>query len=401
MSEHVRAGGSKIHRILACPGSLQAPDSEAGPAAAKGTTAHHVGERCIVLGCDPDHPSFLGQSVMGVKVDRAMADAVAVYVDWARNMIQTCKDAGLEYHLFVERSVDWSALEPPEPMRGSADFILVIPALRRMIVADYKNGVDPVEAKGNAQLRYYAVGALVSLPRELTKDIREVQMTIIQPNAQPLPEEGAICSETIETMDLLDFAEDVMAAVRAGQADQAPRQAGKHCKYCSLAGGCPARAQRNVVDAQAEFDVATVEAAAPGNLAAIPIEDLAEMVLKAEEFVVRAQDWLKEAKGRIEGALLAGEEVPGWKMVPKRATRVWNDEMEVEIWASQQKLTTDDLYAPRVLKSPAQLEEVVGKKNLPKGLYASVSTGYSLARATNPKNPARLGAGDEFDTVQP
>lgn len=398
MSEHVRAGGSRIHQIIACPGSLQAPDREAGPAAAKGTTAHHVGERCIILGCDPDHPSFLGQTVMGVKVDRAMADAVAVYVQWARGLIQACKDSGLEYHLFVERSVDWSPLEPPEPMRGSADFILVIPSLRRMIVGDYKNGTDPVTAKGNLQLRYYAVGALVSLPRELTKDIREVQMTIIQPNAQPLPEEGAVCSETIEVMDLLDFAEDAMAAVRAGQPPDAPRQAGKHCKYCSLAAGCPARAQRNVVDAQSEFDVVVADAPP---LAAIPIEQLAGMVLQAEEFVVRAQEWLKEAKARIEADLLAGKDVPGWKMVPKRATRVWNDEMEVEIWASQQKLTTDDIYAPRVLKSPAQLEEVVGKKNLPKDLYASVSTGYTLARATNPKNPARLGAGDEFDTVQP
>lgn len=400
MSEHVRAGGSKIHRIMACPGSLQAPDSPAGAAAAKGTTAHYVGERCLMTGCDPDHPSFTGPkvTVLGQVVDKAMVYGVSIYVDWARAVIQRCKDEGVEYHLYVERSVDWATLAPPEPMRGSADLILVIPAWGLMIVGDYKNGTEWVEVVGNKQTRYYAVGALVSLPREIVKHVRQVQMTIIQPNVPGIDESQAVRSETIEVGELLDFADEAMVAVQRGQRHDAPRAAGKHCKYCSLAATCPERANRNVVEAQSEFEVMTTSTPLP--VTSIPIEQLAVMVRQAEDLVERAREWLKDAKGRLEADLLAGKEVPGWKMVPKRAERVWNDPMEVEIWASQQKLTTDDMFAPRELLSPAQMEKLVGKKNLPEALYSKVSSGYSLARLASPKDAVRLGAGDEFD-VQP
>jgi len=398
VSEHVRAGGSRIHRIIACPRSLQAPDSEAGPAAADGTTAHHIGERCLMTGCDPDHPSFLGQTVLGRPVNRAMADAVAVYVDWARGLIEQCKAAGQEYHLYLEHQVSWASLQPPEAMRGGADLILVIPAMQLMIVGDYKNGTDPVQAAGNKQTRYYAVGALVSLPREITKHVRKVQLTIIQPNAQPLPLEGAVCSETVDVGDLLDFSEEAIQAVWEGQQIDAPTRAGKHCKYCGFAADCEVRAQHGVVEAQNEFEIVTADAP-PSVVESMPVEALAEMTIKAEALIERAEAWLKDARARLERELLAGATVPGWKMVAKRATRVWNDEMEVEVWAAKHGLRTDDIYAPRVLKSPAQMEEVVGKKHLPKSLYASVSSGHNLARATSPKDVARLSAGDEFQTV--
>jgi hypothetical protein len=398
MSEHVRAGGSRIHRIIACPGSLQAPDSSAGPAAAKGTTAHHVGERCIMTGCNADHPSFLGQTVMGVLVDRAMVDGVQQYVDWVRSIIDPLTAANTPFELRVEQSVDWSPLEPPEPMRGSADVVIVIPSQELMIVGDYKNGTEYVDHVGNKQLRYYALGALVSLPRKLTKHVKRVQMAIIQPNVPWSPTNTVVRTETIDAMELLDFAEDAMAAVRIGQQPDAPRSPGKHCKYCSLAGNCSARAQHSVVEAQSEFEVVTDMQA---DVSVIGVELLGEMVAKAEDIIERAQAWVKDAKQRLENELKAGTDVPGWKMVAKRAERVWNDEMAVEVWAAEQKLKTDDIYAPRVLKSPAQMEAVVGKKNLPADLYAKVSSGFNLARTTSSRPAVGLSAGDEFNAVQP
>jgi hypothetical protein len=396
MSEHVRAGGSRIHRIIACPGSLQAPDSQAGPAAAKGTTAHHVGERCIMTGCDADHPSFLGQTVMGVLVDRAMVDGVQVYVDWVRSIINDCKAAGDEFHLFVEQSVDWSPLEPPEPMRGSADVVVVIPARELMIIGDYKNGTEYVDHVGNKQLRYYATGALVSLPRKLTRRVKRVQLAIIQPNVPGIEPEMAVRSEFIPALDLLDFADDAIQAVRIGQQPNAPRHPGKHCKYCSLAANCSARAQLAVGQAQSEFEV-LVPAALP--LESIPITDLGAMVAQADDIIERAQAWVKDAKARIENEIKAGGTVPGWKMVEKRANRVWNDPTAVARWASTQGLSTDDLYS-KELKSPAQMEELVGKKKLPADLYSKVSSGFNLARASSSRPAVGISAGDEF-SVQP
>jgi hypothetical protein len=396
MSEHVRAGGSRIHRIIACPGSLQAPDSQAGPAAAKGTTAHHVGERCIMTGCAVDHPSFLGQTVMGVLVDRDMVDGVQVYVDWVREIMANCTANGEQYHLFTELPVDWSPLEPPEPMRGSADVAIVIPKLETMIIGDYKNGTEYVDHVGNKQLRYYALGALVSLPREITRHVKKVVLAIIQPNVPGILDEAKVRTETIDAMDLLDFAEDAMAAVRIGQQPNAPRHPGKHCKYCSLAANCNARAQLAVGQAQNEFEV-LVPAALP--LESIPITDLGAMVAQADDIIERAQAWVKDAKARIENEIKAGGSVPGWKMVEKRAERVWNDQTAVARWASTQGLSTDDLYS-KELKSPAQMEKLVGKKNLPADLYSKVSSGFNLARASSSRPAVGISAGDEF-SVQP
>lgn len=398
MSEHVRAGGSRIHRILACPGSLQAPETEAGPAAALGTAAHYVGERCLMTGCNADHPSFIGErvTVLGQKITRAVADAVQVYVDWARDVMARHP----KHHLFLEHSVSWDKLGPPEPMRGSADCIIVVPSEQLMIVGDYKNGTDPVAVKGNKQTRYYAVGALLTLPREITQHVRRVQMTIIQPNAQPLPPEGAVCSETVDVGELLDFADEVLDAVRAGQAADAPRVPGKHCKYCGLAASCGARATHSVVEAQSEFEVITV-GASRDLVATMPIAQLAQMALQAEDIIERAQAWLKDAKERIEAEIKTGD-VPGWKMVPKRATRVWNDPKAVEAWATlDQGLDPASIRTAPELLSPAQMEDLVGKKNLPKHLYSSVSSGYNLARASSSKDAARIAASDEFETVKP
>jgi hypothetical protein len=389
---HVRAGGSRIHRIMACPRSLTAPESEAGDAAALGTTAHYVGDRCIMTGCDADHPSHLGCHVLGQLVTREMADAVQVYVDYVRGVLINAKQAGVKAHLFSERDVDWSKLQPPEPMKGSADCIIVIPGWRMMFVIDYKNGVQHVPFP-NKQVRYYAVGALMSMPRELTKDIRTVQLVIVQPNAIPMYQGGPVQTEEIDVGDLIDFASDAMAAVRAGQDANAPAIPGDHCKYCGWAPDCTARSEYAVTQAQSEFEVLA------DDIKVIPIEVLSAKALLAEQIIARASAWLKDAKDRLEGELKAGTDVPGWKMVEKRATRVWNDEKALKAWALDEGLSEADIHTEPVLKSPAQIESLVGKKNLPKDLYSSVSSGWNLVPATSPKDAARISASDEFSAM--
>lgn len=393
---HVRAGGSRIHRIMACPRSLTAPESEAGDAAALGTTAHYVGDRCLMTGCDADHPSMLNCSVLGQKVTREMADAVQVYVDYVRGVLVNAKTAGVKAHLFSERDVDWSKLAPPEDMRGSADCIIVIPEWRMLFVIDYKNGVQAVPFP-NKQVRYYAIGALMSMPRELVKDIRTVQLVIVQPNVIPMYQGGPVQIEEIDVGDLIDFASDAMAAVKAGQDPNAPAAPGDHCKYCGWAPDCAARSEYAVTMAQSEFEVITDNDTVP--VATIPIERLSAMALQAEQIVARAQAWLKDAKDRLESELKAGTEVPGWKMVEKRATRVWNNVGDVKAWALDEGLSEADIHTEPELKSPAQIESLVGKKKLPKDLYSSVSSGWNLVPATSPKDAARISASDEFSAM--
>jgi hypothetical protein len=110
------------------------------------------------------------------------------------------------------------------------------------------------------------------------------------------------------------------------------------------------------------------------------------------------EDWVRSIRQHVQSELETGKNIPGWKLVPKRASRVWTSEADVVKWAKSQKLEADEIYEHK-LKSPAALEKVVGKKNLPKELFASVSSGYSLAPASDPRPAITNVAADEFSAI--
>jgi hypothetical protein len=92
--------------------------------------------------------------------------------------------------------------------------------------------------------------------------------------------------------------------------------------------------------------------------------------------------------------LEAGVDVPGWKLVPKRATRQWvNDNLAFNTLFDE-GLTDAELTE---MKSPAQIEKVLKKHKIamPEGLITSVSTGSTLASADDPR-PAVLQIGKQL-----
>jgi hypothetical protein len=95
--------------------------------------------------------------------------------------------------------------------------------------------------------------------------------------------------------------------------------------------------------------------------------------------------------------LEAGVEVPGWKLVPKRATRKWVDDKKVLTTLTEAGLNIEQLTEP---KSPAQMEKVLKKHNvpLPSDLIVSVSTGSTLAPEDDPR-PAVLQIGKQLSAA--
>lgn len=392
MSEHVRLGGSKAHRFLVCHASprleeLAGPQASS-PAAAEGTAAHYVGERCNMLRCHTD--KFLGQTVQGHEVTVDMAEAVQVYVDWLENI----RAASPKAKVLLEQNVTLAALNPPEEMRGSADCIVLLKDLKTMIVADYKHGKGHVvEVKGNKQTRYYALAAFLSLPLQEVQGIERVQMTIIQPRAWHA--DGPIRSETVDLSELLDFADDILSAAEAIQKPDAKAVPGDHCLFCAAAGSCHAKANAAVAAAQGEF--AVVKQHDPRFM---PTDQLAALVRLLEPRLDEVTSWVKSAREALHAKAMGGEEVPGFKLVAKRATRVWADTEKVKAWALLDAgLAEKDILTTPELLSPAQMEKLVGKKNLPAELTVSVSSGYNLASADSNKPAARISAADEFSTV--
>jgi hypothetical protein len=107
------------------------------------------------------------------------------------------------------------------------------------------------------------------------------------------------------------------------------------------------------------------------------------------------EEWIKSLRRHANNILDAGAELPGYKLVEKRPTRRWRVEQEFVAWATEEGLDDDDIYEKK-LKSPPQIERVVGKKNLPASLVIAVSSGTSMVADTDNRPAVALLAADEF-----
>jgi hypothetical protein len=310
-----------------------------------------------------------------------MAEAVQVYLDFIETTIQDGDD------IRIEQKVSLDKLDPPRPMFGTADCVIYRRQERHLFVMDYKHGVGvAVEAEGNPQLRYYALGALLSLDDDEPCD--KITAVIIQPRAQHT--DGPIRSETIESGDLIDFAADLVDGVKKTLQPDAPLVAGRHCRFCKAAPLCPAKRDQALELAQLEFgdDGLLPNRVDPRQMS---IEQVSNYLKVADQI----EDWLRSLRAHVLSALESGQSVPGWKLVNKRATRVWANKEKAEAWASEFGLADEEVY-DRKLRSPAQIEKIVGKKNLPEDLVASVSSGFTLALEADKRPAIELEAGSEF-----
>jgi hypothetical protein len=86
--------------------------------------------------------------------------------------------------------------------------------------------------------------------------------------------------------------------------------------------------------------------------------------------------------------------VPGWKLVPKRATRQWADPVTAEATFNEMGLGFTEFME---LKSPAQIEKALKKRHIamPEGFTVSMSTGNTIAPESDPR-PAVLTIGKDI-----
>jgi hypothetical protein len=378
---HSEHGASSAYRWLACPGSVSLsrgiPD-KTSEYAIEGTAAHALAE--LALKKERDAAFWIGLEIEGVPVTEEMAEAVQVYVDHIKMTLQADDDLRLEQRITLDK------INPPRPMFGTADCVIYRRATKELFVYDYKHGAGvPVEAIGNKQLRYYALGALLSLDRD--EPCETITAGIIQPRAQH--SDGPIREEMFSAGDLLDFASELVEGVEATLKDNAPLVPGSHCRFCKAAAVCPAKRDQAFELAKIEFGEDNL---LPDRIdpRVMSIEQVANFLNVADQI----EDWLKALRAHVLAELEAGNHVPGWKLVNKRASRVWVDQDKVIKWATGLGLHEDEVFEMK-LKSPAQLEKVVGKKNLPADLVSSVSSGVTLAKESD-KRPAALTAGQEF-----
>ena len=211
-----------------------------------------------------------------------------------------------------------------------------------------------MDAKGNAQLLYYALGAL---GRDNPYMIERVEMAIIQPNAIG---KAPVDRWSIPVEDLYKWAHEVLLpAALATEAPDAPCNPGEWCCFCEASHLCPARQQAAIAlldDATIGHPVATLPA-----VDALPPERIG--LLSAFFTGAEFQSWVKALAAAEQSLLASGVAIPGRKLVETivLGNRRWADD-EAVTQALGEELGGELLMTK--LKSPAQVEKLLASRGM-------------------------------------
>lgn len=339
MTEHAKLSPSSAERWLTCtaaPG-LEAtmPPEEESEFALEGTLAHDIAA-WLLEGNDLD--DYEGDLVDDM-------DAVHEYVE---NVFDSV-DQSHEAELYVEVKLDLSRWVPEG--FGTADAVIVDSEAQHIIVRDLKFGVGvPVSAENNPQLWLYGLGALKTFGSGKAADWT-VTVSIHQPRL------NAYSEQDVNGKDLMEWGRTVVApaAVAAFTGEGAvfaPSEAA--CRWCIAAPVCKALADQQLARAKEVF----APAKTPDK---ITPKQTAQILKMAPVF----EKWLASVKAHAETQVLEGNlELEGFKIVRGRSHRKWEDAEVVEGLLEGQE---GDFHTEPKLKSPAQIEKILGK-----GLFESL-----------------------------
>jgi len=370
---------SKIHG--GCPGSVKLSEgltSLESEYAKEGTLAHEIAANTL------DH-YFFGKITPTVykNLPHDMMSAVKVYVDFIINAAHAAGADVARNHVLIEHRFDMSKSVYPG-LFGTSDAVIYFPKIKKLLVADYKHGAGiAVEVEDNLQLQYYALGALLSTGFPCN----EVEIVVVQPRCGDDP----IRKWKFSSVELLDFAADLASDAAATEDPNAAIIPGKHCRFCPAAPTkCTAIRDKAVAIAKTEFK---------------PVANYdAEKLAQSLAFIPAMEAWIKQVHEFAYAEAVAGRMPPGWKLVPKRATRKWvNTEEEIVQYMKDATKKKEEEFYERKLKTPAQMEKLLSKQ-LGEGLrklMESVSSGYNLVPESDDRQAAKLvDAATEFTKIE-
>ena len=386
---HSPLGASSAERWMNCPGSvalikaLGLDDSDEPEYRGLGIAAHEAGAHCLKNKLDAWE--VIGEKFYDIEVDQEMAQAIQAYIDTVRPVME--REGAVVYieHGFGYQQQDGRVTEILDPRAdsilkryfyGTSDSAVARPADKYLDVTDYKHGegID-VEVEDNPQLMYYAFGILLLHP-----EVETVRLRIVQPR---IAYREPVKTWIVKADYIRDWVADkLIPAMQLTELDGAELDAGSWCRFCPAKLICPLQVSL--------FGAATK--CNPKEL--INLTD--QSIGRSYQYIAAVKSYIKALEEEAFRRLNLGGQIPGIKLVPKKANRIFKtgavteerDGQVVVLYNTVAEMMKDklgeDAMHPAELRSPADMEKLgsVAKELVREYAYTPM-TGLTVAVDTD------------------
>ena len=359
-AKHYPLSASAAPRWVLCPGSVEFQKlfaDNTSDVAERGTKIHAYAEAHMNL-----RPFEIAEAAKGLTqgdIDVAM-EYVAYCTELAKGR-ECVTEFRVELTPYLGGTMDFAAFDADE-----------------LHVVDLKTGRISVQAKDNAQLILYAAGMLAYIEDEFFLAPHTVHLHIVQPH------DGAPKMATYNTSDIVETAHAIM--LRAKNIHEGTENffaAGEHCRYCRAGFFCQTRIEKLGLD--------LVEAGAVANTLQTQYDPE-----KVAYYAIRVDQFKKELDALYQfahGLALAGQPLPGTKLVAGRATRYYVDQTAIAERLIGAGFDRALIYKTPELVGLTDMESLVGKKK-----FATLSEGLIDKKQGAPKLVGADAKGEDFNS---
>jgi hypothetical protein len=247
--------------------------------------------------------------------------------------------------VYVEQKVSLNP-EIPESY-GTSDFGIISTEYGILHIIDLKYGQGvPVSAKKNKQLLLYAFGMLKKIGP--FADIHTVRVSIHQPRLD------SRSTYEISAEELIHWVTNVMAPLAAKAfSGNGIYAAGEHCRFCAAKGSCRELTAHNL-RLQEIYKLREAALLSPAEIGS---------ALSRSEIL---SNWASAIKDYALNQLIAGKDIPGWKLIAGRSNRAYADQEAIKSILSEDFPV--EKYEKKSLIPLGELEKLTGKAYIGKKL---------------------------------
>lgn len=242
-------------------------------------------------------------------------------------VVNRCAEMRLDPAKSLLLEAKTNPLPEREDTNGTADVTLI--GREELELSDYKNGRIIVEVMDDPQCLSYLLGRAIDTKWKH----KNYRITIIQPNAAHA--DGPIRSQVVTKAALrafstkhrlacerVDEAAECFSSTPLEQWSAEYLKAGDHCLWCRAAGPCTVRAALSAKQALLDFANDPYDITEPQDI---------ERCTSVYRWASQLESHLTSVKAYLLTALLAGRDVPGYKLVQRNTLRRWRPDISQDI----------------------------------------------------------------------